>query len=179
MKNIYSNLYIRQLNKLAKNKQGFTLIELMIVIGIIGILAVIAIPQYTNYVARAQVTEAINLLDGAKTAVAENLAHTGTFPQNSIQLSPIYPVIATSGFVASAKYVLLVYGGGGTNSTTDFILTATFKTTGVSGVLVGKVINFRTKGIGNASSGIQWTCQTDIAPANYDALPATCRNAIG
>jgi type IV pilus assembly protein PilA len=63
--------------------KGFTLIELMIVVAIIGILAAIAIPQYQNYVARAQVSEALVLASGAKTAVAEHYMTTGSFPDDN------------------------------------------------------------------------------------------------
>jgi type IV pilus assembly protein PilA len=55
-----------------KIQQGFTLIELMIVVAIIGILAAIAIPAYQDYTIRAKVTEGLNLADSAKTAVAES-----------------------------------------------------------------------------------------------------------
>jgi type IV pilus assembly protein PilA len=55
-----------------KTQQGFTLIELMIVVAIIGILAAIAIPAYSDYTTRAQVTEGLNLASSAKTAVAES-----------------------------------------------------------------------------------------------------------
>ena len=54
-----------------KVQQGFTLIELMIVVAIIGILAAIAIPAYQDYTVRAQVSEGLNLGGGAKTAVTE------------------------------------------------------------------------------------------------------------
>jgi len=57
---------------------GFTLIELMIVVAIIGILAAIAIPAYQQYVARAQVTEAVTLAGGLKMQVMDIYANEGT-----------------------------------------------------------------------------------------------------
>ncbi|EMU3668513.1 pilin [Neisseria gonorrhoeae] len=52
-------------------QKGFTLIELMIVIAIVGILAAVALPAYQDYTARAQVSEAILLAEGQKSAVTE------------------------------------------------------------------------------------------------------------
>ena len=66
-----------------KVQQGFTLIELMIVVAIIGILAAIAIPAYQDYTIRAQVSEGINLASGAKTAVSEVFQDSGAFPTSN------------------------------------------------------------------------------------------------
>lgn len=61
-------------------QQGFTLIELMIVIAIIGILAAIAIPQYQDYVTKSKVSEGFNLVDPAKVAIATTLQARGSLP---------------------------------------------------------------------------------------------------
>jgi type IV pilus assembly protein PilA len=65
-----------------KLQQGFTLIELMIVVAIIGILAAIAIPAYQDYTIRAQVSEGLNLAAAAKAAVAESFLNNGEAPEN-------------------------------------------------------------------------------------------------
>src|ERR1700757_428361 len=70
-----------------KMQQGFTLIELMIVVAIIGILAAIAIPAYQDYTVRSKVTELINAAGVCKTSVAEYYQTKGGMP----------PDITTSG----------------------------------------------------------------------------------
>ncbi|HFA3102532.1 TPA: pilin, partial [Neisseria gonorrhoeae] len=64
-------------------QKGFTLIELMIVIAIVGILAAVALPAYQDYTARAQVSEAILLAEGQKSAVTEYYLNHGIWPENN------------------------------------------------------------------------------------------------
>jgi type IV pilus assembly protein PilA len=66
-----------------KELQGFTLIELMIVVAIIGVLAAIAIPAYQDYTIRAQVSEGLSLAGGAKTAVSEYFMDRGMWPTDN------------------------------------------------------------------------------------------------
>jgi type IV pilus assembly protein PilA len=68
-----------------KDLQGFTLIELMIVVAIIGILAAIAIPAYQDYTIRAQVVEGLNLSATAKNAISTFHADRGEFPTNNTE----------------------------------------------------------------------------------------------
>ncbi|EMU0135972.1 pilin, partial [Neisseria gonorrhoeae] len=64
-------------------QKGFTLIELMIVIAIVGILAAVALPAYQDYTARAQVSEAILLAEGQKSAVTEYYLNNGIWPEDN------------------------------------------------------------------------------------------------
>jgi prepilin-type N-terminal cleavage/methylation domain-containing protein len=83
-----------------KNKKGFTLIELMIVVAIVGILAAIAIPAYLDYTVKAKLTEVSAAMDALAQSASEYHASTGYFPEASGDYSTV------SGFAAvSDEYV--------------------------------------------------------------------------
>ncbi len=64
-------------------QRGYTLIELMIVTGIIGILGSIAIPAYQDYTIRAQVAEGISLSAGSRAALIDYFTQSGDWPNNN------------------------------------------------------------------------------------------------
>ncbi|MBH6528364.1 pilin, partial [Neisseria meningitidis] len=112
-------------------QKGFTLIELMIVIAIVGILAAVALPAYQDYTARAQVSEAILLAEGQKSAVTEYYLNHGTWPSNNSDAG----VASTD---IKGKYVKEVKVANG-------VITATMLSTGVNKEIQGKKLSLWAK----------------------------------
>jgi len=139
-----------------KVQQGFTLIELMIVVAIIGILAAIAIPAYQDYTIRAQVSEGLNLGGGAKTAVSEYFQDRGAWPtdNNEAGLSVAGDIEGkyVTGVAVAANVVTVSYGNDAHAQITgdDLLLTATDNT-----------------------GSIGWACSS--ADLQDKHMPAACR----
>lgn len=146
-------------------QQGFTLIELMLVVAIIGILATIAIPSYQSYLARAQVSEAVSLLSGYKTAFSEYYNNTGAWPNNITQV----------GSTVSGKYVASLSIASGAGSAGTVVIQATMKATNVSDKIANKSFALAT-----VDGGINWECGNEGAAAastNIDSqfIPGACK----
>ncbi|EPI1923451.1 pilin, partial [Neisseria gonorrhoeae] len=123
-------------------QKGFTLIELMIVIAIVGILAAVALPAYQDYTARAQVSEAILLAEGQKSAVTEYYLNHGKWPENN-----------DSAGVASAskiigKYVQKVEVNNG-------VVTATMASSNVNKEIQGKKLSLWAR---RQDGSVKWFC---------------------
>ena len=150
-------------------QQGFTLIELMIVVAIIGVLAAVAIPAYQDYIARSQVSEAVSLMGSSKTPLAEYFADKGFWP------TMLSEVLGNT----SGKYTGGVTGAdtgtiNGTAST--YTVEATMKSANVNAAITGRRLQLNT-----TDSGKNWLCTTGgVASATTNALsskylPGACR----
>ncbi|WP_118834887.1 pilin [Neisseria meningitidis] len=161
-------------------QKGFTLIELMIVIAIVGILAAVALPAYQDYTARAQVSEAILLAEGQKSAVTEYYLNHGEWPKNNTSAG-----VASSSTI-KGKYVKEVTVANG-------VITATMLSSGVNKEIQGKKLSLWAK---RQDGSVKWFCgqpvkrdavatADDAVKADTDNgkkidtkhLPSTCRDA--
>jgi type IV pilus assembly protein PilA len=156
-------------NKMKKQmQQGFTLIELMIVVAIIGILAAVAIPAYQDYIARSQMSEAMTLTSGLKTNVSEVFSQNGTCPTNGNN-----GIAAASDI--SGNYVAQVATGGTGSATGGCTIVATMKSSGVSTGIQGKTLTLTLTTAAQGGS-YEWAC-TSNATQNY--LPSSCASTAG
>ena len=139
-------------------QKGFTLIELMIVVAIIGILAAVAIPAYQDYIARAQVAEAVTLTSSGKTPLAEFMGDKGIWPSTA-------DIVMGS---LSGKYVSNITLGGNAGTVGTIQVIASMKSAGVNSSITGSTL------ILTSNDGKSWNCTSGTVSSKY--RPAACRS---
>ncbi|MEM6302838.1 MAG: pilin [Pseudomonadota bacterium] len=166
------------MRKQHRAQQGFTLIELMIVIAIVGILAAIALPAYQDYTVRARLSEVLAVAAEGKTTIAEFVAATGALPSNAAAAG-----ITTSGFGTQSFVQAAAFTDDGGNQGTYTLTVSTLAGAAVGGAVAdggaaGGTVSLRAT-VNPASRRVDWACgpgATGGVPAKF--LPATCRTAL-
>jgi len=145
-----------------KVQQGFTLIELMIVVAIIGILAAVAIPAYQDYTVRAKMSEAVTAASAAKTSVSEYYISQGSMPADAGAAG--FATNIDTQYVQSVRY----------NRTDDDNAELQIYVKEMGGDTAdGQYFEL----VGEGSSGaVQWDCQASGGDVAAKYLPADCRD---
>ncbi|MGH8270730.1 MAG: pilin [Gammaproteobacteria bacterium] len=149
-------------------QQGFTLIELMIVVAIIAILAAIAIPLYLNYTARAQTAGAFSLASSLEPTIVDYYNSNGTLPTTNTM----------AGAAAANKIIGKYVSSTHVNSNGQIVATfcSNGATTGTIKCEANKKLDGHTLTLSPVTSGgsIAWICKIDNADVN-SLVPANCR----
>ena len=157
-------------------QQGFTLIELMIVVAIIGILAAVALPAYQDYTIRARVSEAILAGSTCKNTISEVALN---YSSNALPAANGWGCEQNTGGVAASaptKYVLSI-----TTSTAGAITVTTSASSDLGGAASGTLVMTPYSTDTTAISAVadlnkpiyKWRCAPGTMPAKY--LPGSCR----
>ncbi|EPI1568167.1 pilin, partial [Neisseria gonorrhoeae] len=144
-------------------QKGFTLIELMIVIAIVGILAAVALPAYQDYTARAQVSEAILLAEGQKSAVTEYYLNNGKWPKDNGSAG------VASASTIKGKYVKSVTVAKG-------VVTAEMASSNVNNEIKGKKLSLWAK---RQDGSVKWFCGQPVKRNGDDKDDTVTADATG
>jgi type IV pilus assembly protein PilA len=145
-------------------QQGFTLIELMIVIAIVAILVALAVPAYQDYTIRSKVAECVNGAAPIKLAVAEYYMQDGTDWPSSNQAG----MTGNTGESQYCNAITYTYAGGAVASSATITINVN------SGVGATGIVATLTPSV-TAGNNVDWNCNSTVASTLAKYLPSSCR----